>query len=163
MEYKPNMYVKNILVINYKKLKELGITTLFFDFDNTLIERHNYIINKKYEYLLSKLKKKFNVMVVSNSLYTKKVKKVCSKYNLSYIYFACKPFSFGFKKAQKKLNCSNGSICVIGDQIFTDIKGAKKLNYYSILIDPINYDENCFTRINRRKERKTFKRGNYYE
>ena len=34
--FKPTMYRKNIFEINYKKLKELGITCLVFDLDNTL-------------------------------------------------------------------------------------------------------------------------------
>ena len=34
--FKPAMYKKNIFEINYKKLKEKGITCLVFDLDNTL-------------------------------------------------------------------------------------------------------------------------------
>ena len=35
-KYIPNMYKKNILDINYEKLKEIGIKCLIFDLDNTI-------------------------------------------------------------------------------------------------------------------------------
>ena len=79
MKIKPDMYVKDILSINYKKLKEKGIKALFFDFDNTLIEMGNYTLNEKYEKLIEKLKKDFKVMIVSNSIHASKLEKVCSK------------------------------------------------------------------------------------
>lgn len=163
MKIKPNMYVKSILDINYNKLKENGINILFYDFDNTLIERGNYTLNSSYLKLLKTLKKDFNIMVVSNSIHKSKLEKVCNKYDLDYVMCSFKPFSFGFKKAMKKLNVKSNNICVIGDQLLTDIKGAINMGYYSVLVDPINYDEHILTKFNRVRERKIFKRGNYYE
>ena len=34
--FKPIMYKKNIFEINYQKLKNMGITCIVFDLDNTL-------------------------------------------------------------------------------------------------------------------------------
>ena len=163
MKIKPDMYVKDILSINYKKLKEKGIKALFFDFDNTLIEMGNYTLNEKYEKLIENLKKDFKVMIVSNSIHASKLEKVCSKYNLSYVGVSFKPFSFGFKKAEKLVGFKEEEICMIGDQLLTDIKGGIKMNYFTILIDPINDNEHILTKINRYRENKIFKRGKYYE
>ena len=163
MKIKPDMYVKDILSINYKKLKEKGIKVLFFDFDNTLIERGNYTFPDSCIKLLNKLKKDFKILVVSNSIHASKLEKVCSKYNLSYIGAAFKPLKIGFKKAEKKVSAKESEICMIGDQLLTDIKGGLKMNYFTILIDPINYDEHILTKINRFRENKFFKRGKYYE
>jgi len=163
MKIIPDMYVKDILSINYKKLKEKGIKALFFDFDNTLIEMGNYTLKEEYEKLIEKLKKDFKVMIVSNSIHASKLEKVCSKYNLSYVGASFKPFSFGFKKAEKLVGFKGQEICMIGDQLLTDIKGGIKMNYFTILIDPINDNEHLLTKINRYRENRIFKRGKYYE
>lgn len=163
MKIKPNMYVKDILSIDYDKLKKNNIKVLFFDFDNTLVEKGNYTLKNSNEKLLQKLRKDFKIMVVSNSIHKSKLETVCSKYNLDYIGAAFKPTSLGFSKAEKMLNAKKEEICVIGDQLFTDVKGANNMGYYSILIDPINYDEHFLTKINRYREAKSLNRGAYYE
>jgi len=163
MKIKPDMYVKDILSINYKKLKEKGIKALFFDFDNTLIEMGNYTLNEKYEKLIEKIKKDFKVMIVSNSIHASKLEKVCSKYNLSYVGASFKPFFFGFKKAEKLVGFKEQEICMIGDQLLTDVQGGLRRKYFTILIDPINDNEHLITKINRYRENKIFKRGKYYE
>lgn len=163
MKIKPDMYVKDILSINYKKLKQKGIKVLFFDFDNTIIEMGNYTLNKEYEILFEDLKNDFKILIVSNSIHKSKLDKVCSKYNLSYVGSSFKPFSFGFKKAEKIVNCKKNEICMIGDQLLTDVKGGINMNYFTILIDPISDNEHLLTKINRYRENKIFKRGKYYE
>ena len=40
--FKPDIYQKSILDINYKTLKEKGIKCIVFDLDNTLVESHKY-------------------------------------------------------------------------------------------------------------------------
>ena len=71
----PNMYKKDIFSIDYSFLKDKGIKVLLFDFDNTLIEKGNYIINDKTIKLISKLKKDFIVYILSNSIHKNKIKK----------------------------------------------------------------------------------------
>lgn len=160
---KANMYVKDIYDINYDKLKKMGITTLFFDLDNTLLKGHEHNIDEKRKTFLNKLQKDFKCLVISNSLIYFKVKRVCNDAQIDYIWHANKPFTSGFKRGLTKLNVKNNEVCVIGDQLYTDIKGAKKMGFYSVLIDPISKYENIFTRFNRLREKKIFKRGNYYE
>ena len=161
----PNMYAKDIYSVNYNKLKQKGINILLFDFDNTLIERGNYEIDNKAVVLINKLKKKFKIYVVTNSIHKKKLKKVCSKLKVIYIGGSRKPFKKGFKK----LKLSNPKeVAMIGDQLLTDVLGGNKMNYYTVLIDPINYDEFITTRINRIVESKklkkmNIKRGSYYD
>ena len=85
---------------------------------------------------------------------------------------ALKPFSYGFRKAKRISHFKPKDICMIGDQIFTDIHGAKRLGYKTILVDPISRKEVIFTKINRcfetflfnRFQKKyNFKRGVYFE
>ena len=68
---------------------------------------------------------------------------------IDFIYFAAKPFKRGFKKAQKKLGINNENIAAVGDQIFTDIIGANRMNMYSILVEPIAKKDIFVTKIKR--------------
>jgi len=50
-------------------------------------------------------------------------------------------------------------VMVIGDQVMTDIYGAKRMGFHAILVDAINREtERWYTRINRWFERLTLKR-----
>lgn len=163
----PNMYKKDIFSINYKKLKKMNIKVLLFDFDNTIIEKGNYKAEEKTIELFSKLKKDFLVYIVSNSIQAKKIQTIARSLKVPYIGDSRKPFKRGFKKL-KLSNIKASEIAMIGDQLITDIWGGNRMNYFSILIDPINNDEWLFTRLNRVFERiilkkNKIKRGSYYE
>ncbi len=163
----PDMYKKDIFSINYNKLKTKGIKVLLFDFDNTLIEKGNYEIKKETVELFKKIKKNFNIYVVSNSIHKSKLRKICDKLEVPYIKGSIKPFKRGFKKL-KLGGIKTSETAMIGDQVLTDVLGSKRMNYFSILIDPINYDEWLLTRLNRVVEniimkKNKMKRGSYYD
>ena len=163
----PNAYQKDIYSINYKGLKSKGIKVLLFDLDNTLIEKGNYVINDKTLKLINKLKKDFIICILSNSIHIKKIKSVSKQLAIPYISNSKKPFKKGFKKL-KLTNIKEKEITMIGDQLLTDVLGGNRMNYYTILIDPINNDEHIFTKINRVFEKFILKkiqlkRGNYYD
>ena len=69
----------------------------------------------------------------------------------------------------EKNNLKKENIAAIGDQLFTDILGANKMNITSILVEPISKNESIFTKLNRARENRLIKKyniiekGNYYE
>lgn len=163
----PNMYKKDIFSIDYKKLKQMNIKVLLFDFDNTIVEKGIYTLDEKTTKLFNKIKKDFIIYIVSNSIQNKKIKTISEKLGISYIVCSMKPFKIGFKKI-KIDNIKPDEIAMIGDQLITDVWGASRMNYFSILIDPIKNNEWFITKINRLFERRIFKknkleRGIYYE
>ena len=54
---------------------------------------------------------------------------------------ANKPFKSGYLKALDMLGVKASEALFVGDQIFTDVIGAKNTGIYSILIEPINKKE----------------------
>lgn len=166
-KFMPTMYKKSIFDIDYKKLKDLNVKVLLFDFDNTIIELGNKTVSTKTIDLFKKLNKEFDIYVISNSIDGKKLKQICERLDISYIKNSAKPFKRGFKKL-KLDNVKNDQIVMIGDQILTDIYGASKMGYKSILVDPINKKEFILTKLNRVLERIIskkikFERGKYYD
>ena len=167
-ELLPDMYARNIFFIKYDKLKKLGIKTLIFDLDNTIVEPGNKLVSKETKMLFEKLKQDFNCIVLSNTINISNIKRLCKEINCKYIFFACKPSLIGFKRAARFHNSSKNEICMIGDQYFTDIKGARKVGYYAILVDQIGPHEGIQTKINRIREKRKYKelkflKGKYYD
>lgn len=168
MIYKPEAYFKDIFSINYNLLKKKGIKCLLIDLDNTIARVDEKYPEDKIITLINKLKKDFKVIIFSNAI-TPRVNRFKKNLDLDAIPIACKPFSFSYKKVLKKYNYKEKEIAAIGDQIYTDIKGANKMNITSILIDPISSKESLITKINRYKENKLIRnkkiiiRGEYYE
>ena len=162
---KPNIYQKDIFKIDYKKLKAKNINNLLFDIDNTIASNKEKIPNNKVIELFKNLKKQgFNLYIITNSL-KKRATSFGNQLNVKTYYFSMKPLSKNYLKLIKENNLKTEECAAIGDQLFTDIKGANKLNILSILVDPIDNKEFITTKINRLKESTTniIKRGEYYE
>ena len=164
----PKIYKKDIYNINYKLLKKKGCNSLFFDMDNTLIDYSKKEPTKEIIQLFKELETDgFKIFILSNSL-PKRLNKFTSMIRITdSISFACKPSKKAYIKLINKHKLNPNKIACIGDQIYTDIKGANKLNLLSILVDPISNKEHILTKLNRIKEQKIYKkyikRGEYYE
>lgn len=168
---RPDIYQKSILDIHFNLLKEEGIKVLLLDMDNTILKYKNHEVEKKIEQLIKALKTQFQVVLFSNSPSTK-VKKIAKQLDIPFIGLAFKPSKKGFKKVFKKYKVLPEEVAIIGDQLYTDIKGGNKVDITTILIDPLDKKEGFFTSINRMKEKRImqkmgakgmFFKGRYYE
>lgn len=171
MKFYPNMYQKNIHDINYKKLKEQGIKCLVFDLDNTIALIDQHIITDDTKKLLIDLKKDFQVVIISNNV-TSRVKSYADYLDCDFVSNATKPLSRGYKKISKKYNLKPNEMCMIGDQIVTDIYGGNRFGMFTVLIDPLGKKDLKITSLNRIIEEKILKnyenkgimkKGVYYE
>ena len=171
MKYLPDIYKRNIFDINYKKLKDEDIKCLIFDLDNTLVKIDSIEVDKKAIELITKLKKDFIVLIVSNSP-KKRVKIFLDKLDVDGYPFALKPSIRSLKKIKDKYNLSNKNIAIIGDQFITDMGYGYKGKIKKIFVDPIAIKDLKITNINRFFENKImskynklnkFRKGKYYE
>ncbi len=148
----PNMYFNSIYDINYKKLKDLGINTLVYDFDNTIVEKGNYKVSKKLKDLFKKLSKDFNILILSNTFNEEKIGKFSKECKVSFVMRGLKPLRHGFKKILKISSCKSDDLCMIGDQLITDVYGGNKMHFTTVLVNGINNDELSITKFNRKLE-----------
>ena len=167
-DYIPHRYYRNIFDINYNKLKGDNIKCLLFDLDNTLAPVNVKTISDEYIDLFNELKKDFRVIIISNAL-PFRTKRFANMLGVNYKCLAWKPHKFSYCKLIKKNGFKNDEVVTIGDQIFTDIKGAYNSGIKGILVDPISSVDSLFTKRNRKKENKymnsskLIRRGEYYE
>ena len=60
-----------------------------------------------------------------------------------------KPLTIGFKRALQKLNRKPEEAIILGDQVLTDVLGAKSFGVMSVLVKPISKTDAFKTRVNR--------------
>ena len=126
---RPKIYKKNIFEIDYNKLKEMGIKCIVFDLDNTLGMIDNKKCPRNTKKLIKELQKDFLVLICSNN-FKKRIKPYMVDLGVGGVSFSMKPFTFGLKKIKHKYNLKKKEMCLIGDQIVTDIFVGNRKNLY---------------------------------
>lgn len=171
-KYKPDMYMKNIYEIDYKKLKNMGIKCILLDLDNTLVPFNVKFPSRKIKDIIERIKDKgFKVIIFSNSSKSR-LKPFKDKLEVDCAYSCRKPSTYKFKKILNLYKYNESQVAIIGDQLVADILGGNKCGIYTILVDPIQKKEFIFTKFNRMiekviykkfKNKNILKKGNYYE
>ena len=159
-KYLPMAYYKTIYDIDYEKYYQYGKRYILFDLDNTLASYDQATCDEKVLKLLDQVRSLgYTILVVSNNS-KERVDKFIEPINCLSVPRAMKPLKKGFKKALKLLNLTNASeVMLVGDQIMTDVYGARKLEIDTVLVKPIKKsNENWYTKFNRAREQRLYKR-----
>jgi HAD superfamily phosphatase (TIGR01668 family) len=88
-------------------------------------------------------------VIVSNSRKGKRVPDISKALGLPYIVKAGKPSRKGFIQAAELIGTETKNMAVIGDQIFTDVLGAKRAGCKAFLVNPRGIDESLWFSIRR--------------
>ena len=137
----PDLWVDSTYQIDFEKLREKGVHALIFDIDNTLVP-HGAPADDRAIALFRRLHRLgFSMMLLSNNK-EPRVKMFCDAVEgASYIYKAGKPGRKGYEKAMELMDSNAETTVFIGDQLFTDVWGARRCGIYSILVRPIDKKE----------------------
>lgn len=136
----PDRYVASTYVIDFEKLYKNGIRGLIFDIDNTLV-LHGAPADERAIRLFKRLKEiGFSCCLISNNQ-EKRVRTFNEPIQVDYVYNAHKPSTKNYKKAMEIMGTDVSDTVFIGDQLFTDVWGAKRTGIPSILVRPIHPKE----------------------
>ncbi|MGF0018104.1 YqeG family HAD IIIA-type phosphatase [Sporofaciens sp. SGI.106] len=136
----PDRYVASTYVIDFEELYEKGFRGLIFDIDNTLVP-HGEPADERAIALFERLKKiGFHCCLISNNQ-EPRVKMFNESIQVDYVYNAHKPSTKNYKKAMEIMGTDVHNTVFIGDQLFTDVWGAKRTGIPSILVKPIHPKE----------------------
>lgn len=148
----PDRYVASAYVIDYENLYKEGFKGLIFDIDNTLVP-HGAPADKRAVELFERLKRiGFKCCLISNNQ-EPRVKMFNERIQVDYVYNAHKPSVRNYKKAMEIMGTGTGDTLFIGDQLFTDVWGAKRAGIQSILVKPIHPKEEVQIVLKRYLER----------
>ena len=132
--YRPDIYQKDVFSINYKNLKNKKIKVLIYDIDDTLIPSNEIKLKKETINLITKLKKDFKIILLTNSP-SFRSNKIKNQLDVDCYSLSMKPLKYNLNKIMK--NYDKKDVVLIGDRLLTDIKLANNYNIMSILVDPI--------------------------
>ena len=112
----PDEYLDSAYEIDYEKLYEEGYRGLIYDIDNTLVP-HGAPADER------------AIALFADAIQAR------------YIENAHKPSVKNYRKAMELLGTDTGNTIFIGDQLFTDVYGAKRTGIRNILVKPIHPKE----------------------
>ncbi len=171
MHFYPKIYQENIYQIPYDKLYQEHVRCLLFDLDNTLGLLSEKEASEKVKKLFQKLEKRFIIVIVSNHVSKRRVSNFAKSLHCEYFYFAMKPSTRCFRKIMKKFSLKKEELCMIGDQLITDVLAANRFGITACLVEPLSKKDLKITSLNRILEnyiikyyqkKKKFKKGEYY-
>ena len=154
----PDLYLDSVRNINSTLLKKNNICGLILDVDNTLIDYDRNLIDGAEEWCNELKNDGIKCIILSNTNKKDKVMAIAEKLEIDYIMFAKKPMRSGFKKALDKLNLKSEQVAVVGDQLFTDVIGAKRMKMFSILVKQVGPKDLLITKWKRPIENAMMKR-----
>ena len=136
----PDIYVSSAYVIDFKKYYDSGYRGIIFDIDNTLVP-HGAPADKRSRTFFRKLKNMgFAVLLLSNNK-EPRVKMFGDAVGAQYIFKGGKPGRAGYLRAMEMMGTDAKTTLFVGDQLFTDVWGAKNAGIYSILVKQIDKKE----------------------
>ena len=132
----PDLELDSAYDVDYEGLYEKGYRGVIFDIDNTLVP-HGDPADEKSIALFSRLKKiGFDTVLLSNNK-EYRVKPFADAVGSKYEFLASKPSRKGYERAMEDMGTDKDSTLFVGDQIFTDVWGAKRTGIYAILTKKI--------------------------
>lgn len=152
----PDEYVASTFVIPFENLYEEGYRGIIFDIDNTLVP-HGAPADQRAKKLFARLKEiGFECCLLSNNQ-EPRVKMfadgVEENMKVHYIYDAHKPSVKNYQKAMELMETDLTSTIFVGDQLFTDVWGAKRTGIRNILVKPIHPREEIQIVLKRKLEK----------
>ena len=148
----PDTWVDSTYQIDFDELYKKGYRGLIFDIDNTLVP-HGEPADERAKALFAHLKELgFSCCLLSNNQ-LERVQMFNRDVQVHYIEDAHKPSRKNYLKAMELMGTDLSDTVFIGDQLFTDVWGAKKAGIYSILVKPIHPKEEIQIVLKRRLER----------
>lgn len=137
----PDMTARSIFGIDFEQLKEMGIRGILTDVDNTVAKQFGRTRPEMRD-LFARLKKDFDVAIVSNNRSEHHIRKISEELGIPYVYKARKSHSTkGFLKGLEIIGTKPEETAMIGDQVISDVRGGKAAGLFVIQVNPMSLAE----------------------
>lgn len=153
LEMTPDEYLASVYDLDLDKLRQSGKRAILTDLDNTLVPWNTPEVPSALSDLLLRARAQgFVVCIVSNNK-SRRVLEFAERVGVPALSGAKKPKPQAFAQAMALLGTSPNETVMVGDQLFTDIRGGNKSGLYTVLVLPIHPHEWWGTRVVRQAER----------
>ena len=136
----PDCYMNSTYEIDFDGYYKKCYRGVIFDIDNTLVP-HGAPADERSKKLFAHLKELgYKVVLLSNNK-EPRVKMFNDEVKVSYIFRANKPSVKNYEKAMEMMGTNKENTLFVGDQLFTDVWGAKRTGIHNVLVKPIDKKE----------------------
>ena len=140
-KFYPDAWENSTYEVDYQALYQEGIRGIIYDVDNTLVP-HGAPADARAIALIQRLHEMgFSVMLLSNNKEPRVQSFAAQVVHAGYIFKANKPSTTGYLSAMEQMGTDLTNTIFIGDQLFTDVWGAKNTGLRNILVKPIDPHE----------------------
>ena len=148
----PDHEIDSAYEINYEDLYQKGYRGIIYDIDNTLVP-HGAPADERAVALFRRLREiGYRTILLSNNK-EPRVRSFCDQVGSLYIFKAGKPKTEGYRNAMERMGTTPEDTLFVGDQLFTDVWGAKKAGIVTYLVKPIHPKEEIQIVLKRKLER----------
>ena len=147
----PDEYHSSTYKIDFQSFYDAGYRGIIFDIDNTLVP-HGAPADARSITLFERLHNIGLDSVLLSNNKEPRVKMFNDKVHSRYIYKAGKPAVKSYHKAMEMMGTDAATTFFVGDQLFTDVWGAKKAGIRTYLVRPIHPREEIQIVLKRRLE-----------
>ena len=134
----PDYCCDSIYDLEPEALRQHGVTLLLADLDNTLISYDETLPNERLKAFSRSLEAAgITLFLLSNSRRPVRPKRFAEALGIPYLGHAGKPKTKGYRKAMADMSRTPEETMMVGDQVFTDVLGAKRTGIRVILVKPI--------------------------
>lgn len=148
----PDYEAESAYDIDYQGLYRTGYRGIIFDIDNTLVP-HGAPADERAVALFVRIHELgYATLLLSNNK-EPRVKSFAGQVGSLYRYKAGKPGKEGYLKAMEQMGTDQSNTLFVGDQLFTDVWGARRVGITSYLTRPIHPKEEIQIVLKRKLER----------
>lgn len=157
-DIRPDLRAQSVSEVTPESLRSRGIEGVLVDLDDTLISSSaTEPAQGVLEWLASLKAAGIAVAILSNGQ-RDRVAELAARAGVPGIAMAGKPFAWSFRRGLDLLGQPLVTrTAMIGDQLFTDVLGAKRAGLFTILVRPLSKGKLPHTRLARRLERMLLK------
>ena len=147
----PDFRIKHLYDLSAKWLKRNGYQKIVVDIDNTLLPRDKNLVSPRMMTWIRQLQQQgINIALISNNG-GDRIKGIVRQTHLGAVMRAAKPLPVSYNRIVKGMG--GGKILFVGDQLLTDVLGAKFAGQTVVWVESLGGKEHFITRMNRKLER----------
>lgn len=135
--FRPDFCFDSVRDITAEFLAERRIKALALDLDNTLAPYKQRSVPSAVAAWLAAMRERGIKLLVLSNAHEQRVAEFCAPLGLPFISRAQKPKREAYRRACRQLALPPEQVAMVGDQIFTDIHGAKKSGLLALCVKPI--------------------------
>jgi hypothetical protein len=136
----PDEYMDSAYLIDFDALSAKGLKGVIFDIDNTLV-MHGAPADDRAVALFEHLRELgIDTCLLSNNKRLR-VESFADQVGSKFIFKAGKPSVKGYRRAMELMGTDTANTLFVGDQLFTDVYGANRAGIRTILLKPIDPNE----------------------